>query len=91
MKEFLIEKRLAQGLSRKGMAERCGCSERLLEIVELEAPGLTAPGIALRIAGEYGLDVNEYNRLVDERYHAEVIPSIEDVRRMYEYDSMDDF
>lgn len=74
MKEFLIQKRKAKGLTVRQMAVRCECSEALLWPLEVDDNWITHPLIAARIAKEYGLNVDEYNRLVHESHRAEKLP-----------------
>lgn len=74
MKEFMIEKRKAKGLTVKQMAIRCECSEALLWPLEVDDNWITHPLIAAKIAKEYGLNVDEYNRLVHESHRAEKLP-----------------
>lgn len=75
MKQFMIDKRKALGLTRHEMAQRCDCSERLLEILEIGSVcDITHPNIAARIAVEYGLTLDEYNQIVHESRRAAKLP-----------------
>lgn len=74
MKEFMIAKREALGLTRQEMAKRCECSEGLLTLIEEGERDITHPHIASRIAKEYGLDVEEYNRIVHESHRVNKLP-----------------
>ena len=76
MRQWLIDKRKARGLTRARMASKCLCSIRLLEILELE-DGITHPGIAAWVAQEYRLTLDEYNLLVHETKRAKAIPAAE--------------
>ena len=74
MKDFMIHKREALGLTLHQMAQRCDCSEGLLSLLEEGDRDITHPHIASRIAKEYGLKVEEYNRLVHEKHKATKLP-----------------
>lgn len=68
----LVTKRRALGLTIPQMAKRCQCSELLL--IWLESGDITHPNIASRVAHEYGLDVEGYNRLVHADLHVQKLP-----------------
>ena len=74
MKDFMIAKRESKGLTRRKMATRCECSEGLLALLEEEDKSITHPAIASRIAKEYGLSLDEYNRLVHKKHRADKLP-----------------
>ena len=74
MKDFMITKREAKNMTRGQMAKRCGCSEYLIELLEEGDREITHPKIAAWIAKEYGLELDEYNRLVHESHKAKKLP-----------------
>lgn len=74
MRENLTRKREARRLTRKQMAIRCGCSERLIAGIE-EDDWITHPNIASRMAKEYGFGIRTYNQLVHEDRRAKALPN----------------
>ncbi|MBE5791643.1 MAG: helix-turn-helix domain-containing protein [Clostridiales bacterium] len=74
MKDFMIEKREALGLTVCEMAGKCLCSRTLLEMLEESDRHITHPHIAARIAKAYGLSVDEYNRLVSAKHRTNKLP-----------------
>ena len=69
MKEFMIRKREARGVSVRWMAKRIGISYKLLIALEENYREITSPRIALRISSEYGLNYEETSKLVHEDRH----------------------
>lgn len=84
MRQWLIDKRKALGLSRKAMGRECKCSERLLEILELD-DGITHPGIAAWVAFRYGLTVEQFNMLVSEGRQVQELPPPKEPPTLQEY------
>lgn len=74
MKEFLIRKREALGLTQAQMAVKCDCSPGLLTAMEEIDRYITHPHIAARIAKAYGLNVQEYNLMVADKHKANKLP-----------------
>ena len=74
MKEFMVRKREALGLTLQQMAQKCDCSMGILSLLEEGDQDITHPYIASRVAKEYGLSVDEYNRLVHEKHRASKLP-----------------
>lgn len=73
-RDFMIEKRKAQGCTLSEMAKRVDCSWMLLDALEFGDFPCTHPQIAARIAKEYGLNVDEYNQIVHESHHVRRLP-----------------
>jgi transcriptional regulator with XRE-family HTH domain len=95
MRQWLIDKRLARGLTRSKMAKECQCSRLLLQMLE-EEDVITHPDIAAWVAQEYGLALEEYHQLVHEMHWGTAIPEpkapptleefyADKYRRMYQY------
>lgn len=82
MKEYMIAKREAQGLSMRQMARKCDCSDMLLLLLESHDSGITHPKIAARIAREYGLTVDEYNTIVHEKYRVDKLPEMKKTKKI---------
>lgn len=86
MRQWMIEKREALGLTRRQMAKKCMCSDTLLGMLE-NADHITHPDIASQIAIEYDLTLDEYNSLVHEDRRVKEIPKKKQqptVQRYYE-------
>lgn len=73
MREWLIEKRKAQGMTVAQMASKCDCSRRLLEMIEYD-DHVTHPDIASRMVAAYGLTLDEFNALVPEERRKKALP-----------------
>lgn len=73
MRQWLIDKREALGLTRGEMAQMCYCSEKLLWMLE-NGRDITHPGIVAWIALRYGLTVDEFNDLVAEKRRVKKLP-----------------
>ena len=67
LRERMIKRREKYRISRKKMALKCGCSEKLLQIIE-EEDGVTRPNIAKRIGLAYGLTELEIEELMPINY-----------------------
>ena len=68
------------------MAEKCGCSEYLIELLEDGDSEITHPKIAAWIAKEYGLNLNEYNQLVHSSHKAKKLPEAKPLVRYNDFD-----
>lgn len=73
MRAWMINMREARGRTVDMAAKFCGCSVRLLRMIE-EDDTITHPDIAARIANVYGMSVGQYNRLVHKKHLAKVLP-----------------
>lgn len=74
LKDYMIQKREAQGLTVREMARKCECSFLLLDGLECEDFKYTHPNIAARIANAYGFSVPEYNKIVHKDHRVSQIP-----------------
>ena len=77
MREALIEKRKAKGLTRVQMAAKCKCTERLIVGIE-EDDWITHPKIAAWLAKGYGFGIRMFNQLVHEDRREKVLPEPEE-------------
>lgn len=75
MRAWMINMREARGRTIDMAAKFCGCSVRLLRMIE-EDDTITHPDIAARIANVYGMSVGQYNRLVHKKHRAKVLPDV---------------
>lgn len=73
MREDLIRKREAKGLTQAEMAKKCRCSERLIIGIE-EEDWITHPEIAAWLAKGYGFGIRTYNQLVHKDRQKKKLP-----------------
>ena len=71
-RQWMIDLREAKNFTLQQMAMLCECSIKLLHYVE--SGSFTHPDIASNIARAYGMNVHQYNMLVDEKHRARMIP-----------------
>ena len=83
MREKLIRKREAKGLTQQQMAIRCECSLRLIRGIE-EDDWITHPQIAAVMAKEYGFGIRMFNQLVHESKREKTLPEPQKERRWRE-------
>lgn len=69
----MLSIRERRGISREEIHVKCCCSVALLRLIEEEG-AITHPLIAAWIAAAYGLDVDDYNKLVAECHAAKRLP-----------------
>jgi hypothetical protein len=86
-RKWLIRARERMRLDRQQFGVKCGCSDKLIYMLE-ETGTITHPQIAAQIVRFIGGDVENYNDLVDDSRRARVVPKIVEIKERCWYSKL---
>ena len=73
MRQWMIDMRKRKLMTRQQATAKAKCSTTLLQMLE-EDDEITHPDCAAWIAQAYGMNVDQYNSLIHEKHHTDVLP-----------------